>query len=405
MQCMVCATELLHAANFCPVCGARLAAPPPDGSAATTPGNETPDVVVDTPVGAPQPNVVYLPGTDAGSAPVSQPPAGGVEANPHATTYAQTQHGVPEPYTPVTELSQTPANPPVQAQQPAPDVQHPSATVGDLPAMHPVVAAEPAGGYAAQLAATLQGDLGTGPIQAVPPSIVTAGSHGVVPPPQQLQPPQPIRTNPFGDFFSDGPSAWLEDEDEDSLDAVVHGSRLLGTLVAAAAILLLIAAWAYWGYGMYRDAGGAESAPILLVAMILWIRYLTLPRDQQHRALLVRQRAISDFVERTARPIRRRTEGTMAVRSERDRYRAMRDERQRRINALGEAAHRTFRNGQLPAELHAPAQRVLAIERQMLVQDSRIHELVVTREQRVDDPASDRTDAASDAPEGGQQPR
>ena len=35
MQCLSCATELLHAANFCPVCGARLAAPAPDGTAAT----------------------------------------------------------------------------------------------------------------------------------------------------------------------------------------------------------------------------------------------------------------------------------------------------------------------------------------------------------------------------------
>ncbi len=113
---------------------------------------------------------------------------------------------------------------------------------------------------------------------------------------------------------------------------------------------------------------------------------------------------MSRFVERTARPIRKRTEGTMAVRSERDRYRAMRDERERRINALGEAAHRLFRTGQLPAELHGPAQRVLAIERQMLVQDSRIHELVVSREQRTSEPASGGNDPASDAPEGGQTP-
>lgn len=389
MQCMVCATELLHAANFCPVCGARLAAPPQDGTTATTPGNEPPGVVIAMPE-QPEPNVVYLPGAEQ----PTPPEPGTVPPNPHALEYAGVD-AVPDPYVPGTA-------PPHDAshEAPAPTYPHAAPPAADLPPMHP--AAEP-GGYAAQLAASLQHDLGSGPIDTVAPAIVTSGSHGPLVP-EQLVPPETVETNPFGDFFSDGPSAWLEDDsDDDSVDGDVGGARVVGTLLAFAAIALLLGAWGVWGYGMYRDAGGAEAAPLLLLSLMAWIRYLTLPREQQHRALLRRHVALTRFVDRRIVPIHRRTEGSLAMRRERDRYRAMRDERQRRIAALGEAAQRSFRHGQLPTDLHGPAQRVLAIERQMLAQDTRIHQLM-TQQGAADGSAMSRTEAASDASAPGQPP-
>lgn len=348
MQCMVCATELLHAANFCPVCGARLAAPPPDGSAATTPGGETPPVVLEP---VEEPNVVYLPTAEQTSA---EPEPGTVAPNPHAGEYTATTHAVPDPYQPGASL-------PVEPYQPAP------------------------GSYAEELAQTIRQEFGSGPLDVVPPAVATTGSHGPIPTPQQLVPPQPVATNPFGDFFSDGPTAWLgtEDSDEDSIEDVkITSPRIAGTFLALGAIGLLLGAWVVWGIGVVRDAGGAEAAPLLLMAMVLWIWYLNLPRQQQHHALLARHRAMTRLVERTVLPLSARTEGSLTMRRERDRYRAMRDERERRILALGEAAQRSFRSGQLPADLHGPAQRVLAIERQMLAQDARIHNLVSERNQR-----------------------
>lgn len=400
MQCMVCATELLHAANFCPVCGARLAAPPADGSAATTPGNEPPGVVIAMP--ETEPNVVYLPGAEHAE-PASNP--GHVPPNPHAIDYAGID-AVPDPYVPGTAPPHDHAPhaaPPLQPVEPVQPYVAPAPTppAADLPPVHP--SAEP-GGYAAQLAASLQQDLGSGPIDTIAPAIVTSGSHGPLPVPEQLVPPQTVETNPFGDFFSDGPSAWLEDDgDEDSLDVEITKPRVAGTFLAFGAIALLFAAWGVWGYGMYQDAGGAEAAPILLLSMLLWVWYLSLPREQQHLALLRRNIAISRFVDRRVVPIHRRTEGSLTIRRERDRYRAMRDERGRRIAALGEAAQRSFRQGQLPTELHGPAQRVLAIERQMLVQDTRIHGLVEEKAE-AERSAKSRTNAASDAPFPGQPP-
>lgn len=366
MQCMVCATELLRPANFCPVCGARLAAPSTDGSAATEPGNEPSGVVLSMPETPTQENVVYLPNTAE---------TGAIAPHPRANDYASAD-AVPDPYVPGTAPQQH---------------EHTSAPSEPSPA-----------GSAAQLAASMQHDLGHGPLHAVPPAVATSGSHGALPSAEQLVPPPVVDTNPFGDFFADGPSAWLEDDDEASEDDVtISRPRILGSFLAGASISLLIAAWSVWGAGIYRGAGGAESAPILLLATMTWIWYLSLPREQQHRALLRRNAALQRLVDERIVPMHRRTEGSIAVRRERDRYRAMRDERERRVLALGEAAQRSFRHGTLPPELHAPAQRVLAIERQMLVQDARIHELVTERDEPSTLPASDGSASATLPPGSG----
>jgi len=205
------------------------------------------------------------------------------------------------------------------------------------------------------------------------------GSHGPVPQPHELVPPPRDARNPFGDFFSDGPSAWLEDEDE--VDGVmIDQPRVVGTTLAVGAIVMSLAAWAVWGRAMYEGAGGAEAGGFVLISMLLWVWYLSLPRSRQHRTMLQWHERISSFIDRRVSPLRSRTEGQLLMRRERDRYRAMRDERTRRVNALGEGAFRAFRQGTLPIDLQSGAQRVLAMERQMLEQDRRIHELVDERD-------------------------
>jgi hypothetical protein len=201
------------------------------------------------------------------------------------------------------------------------------------------------------------------------------GSHGPVPQPHELIPPPVVNDNPFGDFFSDGPSAWLEDEHEDEDRVPIDRPRILGTLLAAGAVTMAIAAWAVWGVAMYRGEAGAEAGGFILLAMLLWVWYLSLPREKQHAFMLRRHNAMRGLVDRRSRTLRERTEGAMTMRRERERYRAMRDERTRRVNALGEGAYRAFRQGTLPADLHTGAQRELAMERQMLQQDQRIHAL------------------------------
>lgn len=239
------------------------------------------------------------------------------------------------------------------------------------------------------------------------------GSHGPIPQPSELTPPPTVDDNPFGDFFADGPTAWLVDDDAHEDEIELATPRIAGTMLALGAILMLVAAWTIWGIGMYRGAGGAEAGGFIMLAIILWASYLSLGREKQHAAMLRWHHRVRGLVDRRVDPLRERTEGQMQLRRERDRYRAMADERARRINSLGEAAYRQFRQGTLAPDLQVGAQRVLAMERQMLVQDQRIHGIERDRaersrkKRRSDDDAPTQagghlgTDAASPPPAGG----
>jgi hypothetical protein len=225
-------------------------------------------------------------------------------------------------------------------------------------------------------------------------------SHGPLPAQHELVPPPRVDDNPFGDFFSDGPSAWLEDEDDEE-QIPLDKPRIVGTALAFGTIAMLVAAWAVWAHAMYEGAGGAEAGGFIMLAILLWIWYLALPRTKQHAWMLRRHVGVQHFVERRATPMRERTEGSLTMRREKGRYRAMRDERTRRINALGEGAYRSFRQGTLPADLHAGAQRVMAIERQMLSQDQRIHGLELERRMHGRKGGHGGADEAAGAPDSG----
>jgi hypothetical protein len=362
---MSCATELLRPANFCPVCGARLSAPIPDGSAATLPGGTTP-AVVPVPAEQSDENVVYLNEESARS-------GGAIPANPHAQDY----DGVPTPTGPPTGPPVPPVTPPAAASE------DPSSVVP----LHPrgVDPADPRVQELRRRAAEIEA--------ALPPF----ASHGPLPQQHELVPPPRVDDNPFGDFFADGASAWLEDDEQDEDEVQLDRPRLVGTALATGAVLMLIAAWAVWGIAMYRGSGGAEAGGFLLLSMLLWAWYLSLPRSKQHAAMLRWHVRVQRVIDRPVAPIRDRTEGQLLMRRERDRYRSMRDERTRRVTALGEGAYRSFRQGTLSPELQAGAQRVLAIERQMLAQDQRIHGLVQERQAGGHDGA----DTAAGEPEGG----
>ncbi|MCW2927399.1 MAG: hypothetical protein JWM86_1367 [Thermoleophilia bacterium] len=310
------------------------------------PGGTTPTVVQVPPGGQPEANVVYL--TEDRSIEPG-PPGGAIPPNHHAFDY----EGQTAPTREDQPASAGPTMPPPTQLHPR-GVDVPPAPVQDDAAELLRQAAE---------------------LQAALPAF---GSHGPLPQQHELVPPPRVDDNPFGDFFGDGPSAWLEDADDES-HVPIDRPRIVGTLLAGGAVAMLVIAWAVWGLAMYRGSGGAEAGGFILLAMLLWVWYLSLPRTKQHAFMLRRHAAMQGLVDRRVTPLRERTEGQLTMRRERDRYRAMRDERSRRIASLGEGAYRSFRHGTLPAELQAAAQRVLAIERQMLVQDSRIHQLADER--------------------------
>ncbi len=320
------------------MCGARLSAPTPDGSAATLPGGTTP-TVVSVPPDQSDENVVYL-GEEHGI-PADR---GAISPNPRANEYEGAGAAAQSPPT----------------QPPTPDMPPPTpirpAAAG--PVFNEIEALR-------QRAAELEA------------ALPAFGSHGPIPQPHELVPPPRVDDNPFGDFFSDGASAWLEVDADDGVE--ITQPRVVGTMLATGAVTMLLAAWAVWGVAMYRGAGGAEAGGFLLISMLLWIWYLSMPREQQHAWMLRRHEKVKGLVDRRVSPIRSRTEGHVTMRSERARYRAMRDERTRRVNDLGEGAYRAFRHGTLPVDLHSGAQRVLAMERQMLAQDQRIHGLMQER--------------------------
>lgn len=320
---MSCATELLHPANFCPVCGARLAAPVPDGSAATLPSGINPSVVHLASEPGDEANVVYLHDDDDSHATHAVP------ANPHANDYTRPS--------PVVESSN-----------------------------HVPLHAIPEHDQADELrrrAAELQ------------EALDAFSAQRKVPVPGSIEQHALVTDNPFGDFFSDGPTAWLVDEDDEEV-VPLDKPRIVGTMLASGAILMLLFGWVWWARGMWvGKGGGAEAGGFLLISLLFWARYLSLPRSKQHAALLRWHDRLQRTVERRTEPLRERTEGQMYRRRERDRYRAMADERERRVSALGEQAYRHFRQGMLAGDLQPGAQRVLAIERQMITQDQHIHSL------------------------------
>ncbi len=175
---------------------------------------------------------------------------------------------------------------------------------------------------------------------------------------------------PIGDFFDDDTPAvnWTFDEAD-------REPRVVGTILAAASLLLLVAAFVVYGIELRSGASGALAGGVVVLAMITWISYLSLQREQQHDVLMAWHRRISDRIDRRARPFSDRTRTQLSMRRERDRFRAMRAERNRRINELGEVAYRMFRSGDASAEIVEHGRRVLAIEQQMLMQDARMADI------------------------------
>ena len=190
-------------------------------------------------------------------------------------------------------------------------------------------------------------------------------------PPGQIVPGRastqlPGHDEPSGGFWDDTPSAMIFDEDREP--------RVIGTLVALSAVALMVAACAVYAAELSKGAGGASAGGFVLLSALVWVWYLSLPAEQQHKWLLRRHRKVSSFLDRRVDPLRNRTATRMRLRRDRERYRSMRDERTRRVNELGELAYRQFRAGGADAVLTPNAKRVMAIEQQMMLQDHRIHE-------------------------------
>jgi hypothetical protein len=165
-----------------------------------------------------------------------------------------------------------------------------------------------------------------------------------------------------------GLPSWFDHEEREP--------RVVGTLIALAAIASLLGGLVWYALVLEaNEGGGAEAGGLVLVAALLWVLYLSLPTEQHHRALLRRHERFSDRMDRFVNPLRAGTERRLTLRRERDRFRAMRDERSRRVGELGEAAYRAFRQGALDPSLAPSAQRVMAIEQQMLMQDQRLQGL------------------------------
>jgi hypothetical protein len=184
---------------------------------------------------------------------------------------------------------------------------------------------------------------------------------------------RPLDTS-VGDFFSDGPATMSWDEGDFGVED--HGEpRVLGTLSAGAAIVLLLGSFALYAFELHRGAAGADAGGVVLLSAIAWAFYLSLPPAQHHDSLIGFNDWLTGLLDSRVDPVRQRTEAQLALRRERDRYRAMRDERARRIAELGEAAYRQFRSGEAAPTLVANGQRVMAIEQQMLMQDARLHDM------------------------------
>lgn len=176
---------------------------------------------------------------------------------------------------------------------------------------------------------------------------------------------------PVGDFFSDLPldsSGWVSELDD-------REPRVMGTMVASSSVIFMVAAVVVYALELSKGANGAVAGGFVVLSSMLWVSYLSLPRDQQHDTLLAWHRGVSDLLDRRIDPLRQRTQAQFVLRKQRDRARAIRDERGRRVSELGEVAYRQFRTGSGDPLLAEHARKVMAIEQQMLLQDARIEDL------------------------------
>lgn len=186
--------------------------------------------------------------------------------------------------------------------------------------------------------------------------------------------PIPVSEPNIADSFFDGVetgaySNWTLEPEVD------REPRIIGSMLAAAAGILLVVALVVYVLEVRRGAFGQIAGGFVLLAMIAWIIYLSLPREQQHDALVAWHARWSQRIERFVEPVRGRTKAQIDLRRERERFRSMRLERTRRITELGEAAYRQFRSGDAAPDIVEHGRRVLAIEQQMLLQDARMHEI------------------------------
>lgn len=151
--------------------------------------------------------------------------------------------------------------------------------------------------------------------------------------------------------------------------------RPTGTVALALTIVLLAIAIGAFAAFMQRGYGQAQSGIFVLLAAFCWIWYVSMSEDQHHPSVMRQYEAFNRFVDARVEMLRRRTGLEMEMRRQRERFDTMRGERLRRIQDLGEATYRMFREGAAPPPLQSQATRVLSIEQQMLVQEQRLSQL------------------------------
>lgn len=145
------------------------------------------------------------------------------------------------------------------------------------------------------------------------------------------------------------------------------------------ASLLGMACWllsiGWWGAALVRNTPPALAGGFVLLSMVAWVWYLTLPVSEQVPSISRWWNGLSARIDRRVLPLRASAGYGMVLRRERERLDHMRRERARRIGDLGEATYREFRRSGVPESLVPQAQRVIAIEQQMLLQDARVGKL------------------------------
>ena len=167
----------------------------------------------------------------------------------------------------------------------------------------------------------------------------------------------------------------------------IAGNMLIGTAFCLVAVAL----------GSYAAGLAAEAGGFILVAGIAFIIYLMLPPEQHHARVMVPWLRFHAWMDEHTSPIAVGVDRARSVRRERALLQAMKDERTRRINALGELFYRALRSDGYQDQIAGAADRVRRIEMQMLDQERRLDAI-----ERAEHPAGDggTPRAAPEAPGG-----
>ncbi len=169
--------------------------------------------------------------------------------------------------------------------------------------------------------------------------------------------------------------------EDDFIDGPLHApmprqSRIAGTALALTTAGLLVTTVGYFIGAIQHGTDGAEAGAIVLLALVAWCGYLSLPEDRQHDSIMDAWNRFSARIDGRLTGVESSIRTRRELRWRHDQANVARRERDRRVHQLGEAALRLHRLGELGTALSEHVARVDRVEQTMLGREQALKDML-----------------------------